>query len=28
MVYKLKDVPSDERFWHRFKDAVNPWWDD
>jgi len=28
MVYKLKDVPSDDRFWHKFKSAVNPWYDD
>lgn len=25
MVYKLKDVPSDDRFWHKFKEAINPW---
>ena len=27
-VYKLKDVPGDDRYWHKFKDAVNPWWND
>jgi|LauGreDrversion2_3_1035106.scaffolds.fasta_scaffold61248_1 uncharacterized protein (DUF2147 family) len=24
-VYKLKDVPNDDRFWHKFEEAVNPW---
>jgi hypothetical protein len=25
MVYKLKDVPNDNRFWHKFEEAINPW---
>jgi len=28
MVYKLKDVPNDNRFWHKFQEAVNPWFNE